>query len=112
VKGRNTSVISLRLDDDVIKYLKTKARNRNLTLSDYLKNEIKELHKAEIKYEAIRIENEKLGSPGFKEVTKEIEIKIGDNQPCPCGAKYPDGNRKKYKHCCGSKRKSAMVQYT
>jgi hypothetical protein len=23
------------------------------------------------------------------------------NQPCKCGAKWPDGNPKKYKHCCG-----------
>jgi len=23
------------------------------------------------------------------------------NEPCPCGAVYPDGRPKKYKHCCG-----------
>jgi len=27
--------------------------------------------------------------------------KIGRNDPCPCGAKYPDGRPKKYKHCHG-----------
>ncbi|MFA5013839.1 MAG: preprotein translocase subunit SecA, partial [Candidatus Paceibacterota bacterium] len=26
---------------------------------------------------------------------------IGRNDPCPCGAKHPDGRPKKYKHCCG-----------
>jgi preprotein translocase subunit SecA len=26
---------------------------------------------------------------------------IGRNDPCPCGAKHPDGRLKKYKHCCG-----------
>ena len=25
----------------------------------------------------------------------------GRNDPCPCGAAYPDGNPKKYKDCCG-----------
>ena len=27
--------------------------------------------------------------------------KVGRNDPCPCGAKKPDGTPKKYKHCCG-----------
>ncbi|TSC92822.1 MAG: preprotein translocase subunit SecA [Candidatus Berkelbacteria bacterium Licking1014_7] len=27
--------------------------------------------------------------------------KIGRNEPCPCGAKKPDGRPKKYKHCHG-----------
>jgi len=27
--------------------------------------------------------------------------KIGRNEPCPCGAKHPDGRPIKYKHCCG-----------
>jgi preprotein translocase subunit SecA len=27
--------------------------------------------------------------------------KIGRNDPCPCGAKYPDGRPVKYKHCHG-----------
>jgi len=27
--------------------------------------------------------------------------KIGRNDPCPCGAKKPDGSPVKYKHCCG-----------
>ena len=27
--------------------------------------------------------------------------KVGRNDPCPCGAKKPDGSPKKYKHCCG-----------
>jgi preprotein translocase subunit SecA len=26
---------------------------------------------------------------------------IGRNDPCPCGAKHPDGRPKKYKQCCG-----------
>jgi len=27
--------------------------------------------------------------------------KVGRNDPCPCGAKKPDGRPVKYKHCCG-----------
>ena len=27
--------------------------------------------------------------------------KVGRNDPCPCGAKNPDGTPKKYKKCCG-----------
>jgi len=27
--------------------------------------------------------------------------KVGRNDPCPCGAKKPDGTPIKYKHCCG-----------
>ena len=30
------------------------------------------------------------------------EVKIGRNEPCPCGSKKIDGSPKKYKHCCGS----------
>ncbi|MDP2736835.1 MAG: hypothetical protein Q8O59_03625 [bacterium] len=30
-----------------------------------------------------------------------INNKIGRNQPCPCGAKKPNGTPIKYKHCCG-----------
>lgn len=29
------------------------------------------------------------------------EKKVGRNEPCPCGAKRPDGTPKKYKHCHG-----------
>ncbi len=30
-------------------------------------------------------------------------LKVGRNDPCPCGAKKPDGTPVKYKHCCGNK---------
>jgi preprotein translocase subunit SecA len=35
-----------------------------------------------------------LGSAGKR-------TKVGRNDPCPCGAKYPDGRPIKYKHCHG-----------
>ena len=31
----------------------------------------------------------------------ESSPKVSRNAPCPCGALYPDGRHKKYKHCCG-----------
>ena len=31
----------------------------------------------------------------------ESSPKVSRNAPCPCGALYPDGKPKKYKHCCG-----------
>jgi hypothetical protein len=60
-------------------------------------------------------------NPGMKEIKREVKgtmfmdaialveekpkkvKKISGNAPCPCGAKHPDGKRKKYKHCCGRK---------
>jgi len=32
---------------------------------------------------------------------KSSEPEVGRNDPCPCGAKHPDGRPKKYKHCHG-----------
>ena len=32
---------------------------------------------------------------------RDSEIKVGRNDPCPCGAKHPDGRPKKFKHCHG-----------
>jgi uncharacterized protein YchJ len=29
------------------------------------------------------------------------DIKIGRNEPCPCGLERQDGSRFKFKHCCG-----------
>ena len=37
-------------------------------------------------------------------ITPEIQKKLnntGRNDPCPCGAKWPDGNIKKFKYCHG-----------
>ncbi len=42
-----------------------------------------------------------IGPNGVEEVIKGKRTKIGRNDPCPCGAKKPDGAPKKYKHCCG-----------
>jgi preprotein translocase subunit SecA len=45
--------------------------------------------------------------PAFKQVVPTqtvqsgIKEKVGRNDPCPCGAKHPDGRPIKYKHCHG-----------
>jgi hypothetical protein len=43
VKGRNTAVISIRLPDDLKNRLRAKARNKHLTLSDYIKRDVESL---------------------------------------------------------------------
>jgi hypothetical protein len=35
--------------------------------------------------------------------------KVARNAPCPCGALYPDGRPKKYKHCCGFTIKKKVI---
>lgn len=37
----------------------------------------------------------------IKDVSHYNGVKVGRNDPCPCGSVYPDGNRKKFKDCCG-----------
>jgi hypothetical protein len=90
-KGRNTSVVSIRLPDDVVIGLKAKAVKQNLPLSEYLKLEI-------LKTFPDLDSSDTLAKPSALPATR-----IGPKQPCPCGAKYPDGNLKQYRHCCGSK---------
>ena len=95
VKGRNTTVISLRLPDDDVKRLKVKARNVGLTLSDYLKQNIKPLHSPNVG---------QVVSDGLEDTNRPPKFvgaqKTPSNAPCPCGSKHPDGKPKKYKHCC------------
>ncbi|MCL2861932.1 MAG: preprotein translocase subunit SecA [Firmicutes bacterium] len=45
------------------------------------------------------------GMPGQEKTVVQKTVvnakkNISRNDPCPCGAKYPDGNAKKYKNCC------------
>ncbi|OGZ28427.1 MAG: preprotein translocase subunit SecA, partial [Candidatus Nealsonbacteria bacterium RIFOXYC1_FULL_40_7] len=37
----------------------------------------------------------------FADWKPKAEPKVGRNDPCPCGAKHPDGRSIKYKHCHG-----------
>lgn len=55
---------------------------------------VQSLFKAEIKKEPIPTGSPVASFPKTKE-------KPGRNDPCPCGAKHPDGRPIKYKHCHG-----------
>ena len=41
------------------------------------------------------------GTPPQSHAVESGKEKIGRNDPCPCGAKHPDGRPIKYKHCHG-----------
>jgi preprotein translocase subunit SecA len=41
------------------------------------------------------------GDPGAKAKPVRRAVKIGRNEPCPCGKLRPNGLRMKYKDCCG-----------
>jgi preprotein translocase subunit SecA len=48
--------------------------------------------------------NNSAGANSTRTVSNQVNKfgkKVGRNDPCPCGAKYPDGRPKKYKNCCG-----------
>jgi len=44
---------------------------------------------------------EVVNEPTHRQAVQGNQLKIGRNDPCPCGAKHPDGRPKKYKHCHG-----------
>lgn len=89
-KGRNTSVVSVRLPDDVISSLKTEAFKRNLSLSEYLKQGI-------LKMVSVKMDTSQTQLKPLQGSFLQVEPR----KPCPCGATYPDGNFKQYRHCCG-----------
>jgi uncharacterized protein YchJ len=106
--GRNTSVIGIRLDDSIVIRLKKLAKNRTQgNMSDLLRPIIADFASREtIKYQKRNIieappDLEK--NPDYWDSPEPIKaINPGRNKPCPCGAKHPDGNPIKFKHCCGS----------
>jgi preprotein translocase subunit SecA len=44
---------------------------------------------------------QKSGGSSANQPTRPSVAKVGRNEPCPCGAKKPDGRPVKYKHCHG-----------
>jgi hypothetical protein len=107
VKGRNTTVISLRLPDEAVGRLKAKAKKRGLSLSEYLKEDA--LYQSVLSEEKRGLASSKITPPceikteDAKNSKEEVELpKVQPNQPCPCGALHPDGKPKKYKHCHGN----------
>jgi len=67
-------------------------------------NWLKEYETQNMKQEAL-INSEYKITPSNKmfqvSSSKFYDKKVGRNDPCPCGATYPDGRPKKYKHCHG-----------
>lgn len=98
VKGRNTSVISLRLPDEAIRRLKSRAKSKGLSLTEYLKGD--SLFQSVLPHESKAQEDFLMDSTTREEVEELKVPKVGPNQPCPCGATWPDsGKPKKFKHC-------------
>ena len=50
---------------------------------------------------SVRAVGEKMSSAVSSNQTGPKTAKVGRNDPCPCGAKKPDGRPVKYKHCHG-----------
>jgi len=118
-KGRNTSVLSVRVTDELAKRLKAEARRRKLVLNDYLKSVLATywrlpstvyLNEQEHEYVSRNRDSEMETdllekSPDYRKSPEpKREIKFPGtprNAPCPCGALRPDGRPKKYKYCCG-----------
>lgn len=50
---------------------------------------------------SVRAVGEKMNSAISSDQTGPKTAKVGRNDPCPCGAKKPDGRPVKYKHCHG-----------
>lgn len=99
-KGRNTSVLTVRLPDELATSLRTEARRRKLLLNDYLKSILASHWELRDKDEITPLDLAKEPEPETKSKIKYP--KTSPNAPCPCGALHPDGIPKKYKYCHGT----------
>ena len=98
-KGRNTTVVGIRLPDEVVNRLKSLARKDRQTMTELLKPVITDFTLNRNSDGTIQNSPEtkrKILIPSSGKIPK-----ISPNSPCPCGALHPDGKPKKYKHCCG-----------
>lgn len=111
--GRNTSVISVRLPDEIKGQLKDMAKRRRKTMTELLQPVLleyalrggirethsrkkRELHNTDIEEEQLELERE-LDCWENPETKREVKYPgTGRNAPCPCGS------GKKYKKCCGA----------
>jgi len=128
VKGRNTSVLTVRVADELAVRLRSEAKKRKLLLNDYLKSilvnywqlptrvnifhptrrsvTLVEQGQTSQDIDGNKTEPSNLEKdPGYRKDTgMKFEAKYSGtprNAPCPCGAKNPDGSPKKYKRCHG-----------
>jgi hypothetical protein len=111
VKGRNTEYIGVRVPDTLANDLRSGARRRMMSFSEYLR--IILVNGIRVADGSLRVvPSSQSGTPldgiqTLSRVKSPNEVKqrypgTGRNSPCPCGAKNPDGSPKKYKKCHGS----------
>lgn len=104
-RGRNTTVVGIRLPDEVVDRLKSIARGRGQTMTELLKpviatfavggrfpNEISNSPRVEAESPRVKPELPHV----VPSQTSEKFPKVARNAPCSCGS------GKKYKRCCGN----------
>lgn len=103
-KGRNTTLLSVRLPDELYNGIVARAKLRNQSISDWVRFSLS--YSCGMKsVETLSPIIEDNGTSSDKEVlilSLPSGSKPSKNQPCPCGAKWLDGKPKKFKHCHGS----------
>ena len=94
-KGRNTTVVGVRLPDETVAKLKRLAHSRRRSVSELMKQAISDYigHSNLNKPKKQKVINEKPVEPEVKQ--EETFPKVGRNDPCPCGSGL------KYKRCHG-----------
>jgi len=109
-KGRNTSVVSIRLPDEIVKRLQSLAKKKRLTMTELLKPVIGNfafrgripsvIYTTEPAQDVIEEPPDLELEPDYwKDSDTKPKVKYPGtprNAPCPCGS------GKKYKKCCGS----------
>ena len=111
-KGRNTTVVSARLPDELVARVRAKARSNRVTLSEMVGKLLESglMRRETIDRETMKTsknieeEQSRLSERVNIETQEEKKVRYPGtprNAPCPCGALHPDGRPKKYKHCCG-----------
>ena len=96
-KGRNTTVVGVRLPDKVVNRLKSLARKNRQTITELLKPVITDF--AVNGRDGDMIQSSTEVAPKQPRIIpspqQDVFPKVGRNDPCPCGS------GKKYKRCHG-----------
>ena len=126
--SKNDRVVSVRLSSKEVERLEDISKQWDISVSSVVRTFVTSClyslpsdvasqsksgeSKVDKKNEATDNKNLKASNDGYRKTNKKVKIKekvpmgvkfpgTPRNDPCPCGAVYPDGRRKKYKHCCG-----------
>lgn len=108
-KGRNTSIVSVRMPDEIVNQLKKMARNRRQSMTELLKPVIENFafrgNIPRVTYKTEKDDEMMEEPPDLEEELdywKENETKSKVKYPgTPRNALCPCGSGKKYKRCCG-----------